>query len=290
MRPVLFELPFLGKEIPAFGLMMTLGFLLGIYWAVRRAIKSGANPDVVLNIGFIALIAGVVGCRIMFVWHYWDEQFAQIQPIGNRIWAILNLTQGGMEFYGGFLLTCIAVFVYLWGWGHSIRWYLDIVAPSLAIGMAFGRVGCFLNGCCFGGPCNLPWAVEFPYGSNPAVVQWEKRLPGTSLPQELVDSTTFPSPIRLQSLLASDKKVDAAVAQANRLELELAALKQKSAPPDEIRLAQAKLALVPYPDLRRQMKRYDLSAEEIRTMAHAHGSIPIHPAQLYSTAGLLVLG
>ena len=97
MMPVIFRIPFLGKDIPSYGLMMMIGFMLAIVWAAHRAAKSKANPDVVLNCGFIALIAGVVGCRFMYVVHYWD-QFKNRGDAGQVFMAIIDVTKGGLEF------------------------------------------------------------------------------------------------------------------------------------------------------------------------------------------------
>ena len=118
----------------------------------------------VLNCGFIALIGGIFGSRTMYVLHYW-EQFDQYDTAFQTFRAIIDVRQGGLEVYGGFLLVVGAVIVYLWRGRHSIRWYFDILAPSAALGMAIGRVGCLLNGCCWGGVCTeLPWGVTFPFG------------------------------------------------------------------------------------------------------------------------------
>ena len=76
MKPVLFTIPGINWDVPSYGLMLMLGLFVSIWWAARRAMKSRANPDVILNCGFIAIFAGVVGCRAMYVFHYWDAQFA----------------------------------------------------------------------------------------------------------------------------------------------------------------------------------------------------------------------
>src|SRR5262249_25487653 len=149
-------------------------FLTGIWMACRRAIRSQANPDTVLNLGFISLVFGVLGARIMFVWHYWDARFANLP---HPYLSIFDLRSGGLEFCGGPLLTIPAVAIYLKYFAKaSVRWYMDILAPSLAWGLAITRIGCFLNGCCWGSACvdehdparvkaQVPWAVHFPYGS-----------------------------------------------------------------------------------------------------------------------------
>ncbi|RMF76196.1 MAG: prolipoprotein diacylglyceryl transferase, partial [Planctomycetota bacterium] len=210
MKPVVFTLPILGRDIPGYGVMLMVGFLLAIWWATRRAARSGANPEVILDCGFIALIAGVVGCRIMYVWHYWDERFAIYTDPAARLWAIIDITKGGLEFYGGFILTILCTLAYLkFKAKVSLRWYMDIVAPSAALGLALGRVGCFLNGCCWGGTCELPWGVEFPYGSPAAVSQWNEKQPGAALPKELLYTYKpgVTEPISRESMALTDEEI-----------------------------------------------------------------------------------
>jgi len=132
--------------IRSYGFMLMIGFLGGTWWAARRATRVKCDPDMVVNLGFIALVASVVGSRIFYVVHYWDEHFA-----GRGFRAIIDITQGGLEFYGGFIGAMIALLAYMKLRKLSIRLYLDIVTPSLMFGMAMARIGCFLNGCCWAG-------------------------------------------------------------------------------------------------------------------------------------------
>jgi len=192
MWPTRFKLPWVNLPIRGYGLMLMIGFLGGTWWAARRAARVKGDPDFVVNLGFIALIASVVGARIFFVVHYWDAHFA-----GRGIQAIIDVTAGGLEFYGGLLGALAACLVYTRVTGHSTRLYLDIVAPSLMFGMGMARIGCFLNGCCWGGPCSpqVPWAVRFPYASPAFIRQWQERM--ATAPAELiyVSSSGIPSRI-----------------------------------------------------------------------------------------------
>jgi len=110
MMPVIWKVPGVGIEIPGYGLMLMMGFMLSIMWAARRAERSGANPDVVLNCGFLALLGGVVGSRAMYVAHYWD-QFGYRGSLGQVIFAILDVRKGGLEVYGGFIAVVLLVFI-----------------------------------------------------------------------------------------------------------------------------------------------------------------------------------
>jgi phosphatidylglycerol:prolipoprotein diacylglycerol transferase len=304
MKPVLFTIPGIHWDVPGYGVMLMLGLFISIWWAARRAMKSRGNPDVILNCGFIAIFAGVVGCRVMYVIHYWDEQFANRGGLLETAWAVVNVSKGGLEFYGGFILTAIAVLVWLrFIEKVSLRWYLDIIAPSAALGLALGRVGCLLNGCCFGSTCDLPWAVRFPFGSNAALHQWTARLPGAALREELL--VIYPGgvvqPLPREFLQASDGEVEAAVAVEAAARQKLKACRAKLAAASDpvqqqqLRAARAELerklakATGEFPQVRANMKKYGLNARELRAMAESHRSLPVHPTQPYMTVTALLI-
>lgn len=302
MYPTIFTIPWINRPIPSYGLMMMIAFLVVIIWATRRAVRSGANPDVILNCGFITLIAGVVGCRAMYVAHYWDH-FAWGGHWLDVVWSIIDISRGGMEYYGGFILATVCVVGYLVLWKHSLRWYLDIMAPSAALGLAIGRVGCFLNGCCYGSTCDLPWAVTFPFGSPPAIEHWKARLPGAELPRELLvfGENGLAVPLFRESLGASDAQLEQAGQRKAALRAQWEEVRRRAAaattPAEKQRLereerhlrARVEAAARELGDVRAQMERYQMSAAQLRALAARHRSLPVHPTQLYSTvaAGLL---
>ncbi|NOZ23475.1 MAG: prolipoprotein diacylglyceryl transferase [Planctomycetes bacterium] len=154
----------LGKltiPINSYGLMMAIGFLLGIYFASRRAEREDFDSDVIIDVGWIAIIAGILGARLLFV-------LQNYRTFLKRPLDIFRVDQGGLVFYGGFIAATICVSVYMRKKGLSIAKVLDMVTPSLAMGLAFTRIGCFLNGCCWGDICRHPNifpAVRFPAGS-----------------------------------------------------------------------------------------------------------------------------
>ncbi len=82
-------------------------------------------------------------------------------------WEIFEIWNGGIVFYGSILGGVVGFEIYRRLHPFPVRPMMDAIAPALAIGIAFGRVGCFLNGCCYGDVCNLPWAVTFPQKSSP---------------------------------------------------------------------------------------------------------------------------
>lgn len=181
MRTTLFTIPFVGLDVPAFGVMMMLGVVIGTWWASKRAEKVKCDGELIVNLGLLILVSSIIGARLFYVIHYWNERFA-----GQGLLSIINVRRGGLEFYGGFIGAVVAVAAVLWYRKLSLRLYLDIMVPSLALGLAFGRMGCFLHGCCWGSVCppTVAWAVQFPYESPPFHRHWENRL--VTVPAELI--------------------------------------------------------------------------------------------------------
>jgi len=155
MRPELFSLPFVHIGIKSYGLMLVLGFIAGLLLARRSCRKLGESPEDITNFGLYALLAGVGGARLCHVIHNWSAYRDNLREI-FAIWS------GGLEFLGGFIAALAVMLIYFRRKKLPILKFLDILAPALMLGLAFGRMGCFLNGCCFGGTCDLPWAIRFP--------------------------------------------------------------------------------------------------------------------------------
>lgn len=144
-----------------YGVMAALGFMSG-YWVIHRHRKlAGMSSDQVSNLIFLSMIFGIVGARIFYVVQFWS-QFK-----GHPL-EIIRIDHGGLVFYGGFLLVISAVIVFCRKQKLDVWRVMDVVALGLPLGHAFGRVGCFLNGCCYGKPTECLLGVKFPAGTPPA--------------------------------------------------------------------------------------------------------------------------
>lgn len=160
MRRILFEipLPFFQKHIPiyAYGFMLMVAFLVSIAVARWRARKEGVDPSKVADVGIYLVCAGIVGARIFFVIQFFDDY-------KNNLFGIFKVYEGGLVYYGGLFTGALTLFVYVRKHRLPVLKLFDIVAPSIALGLGIGRIGCFLNGCCFGKLApHIPWAVRFP--------------------------------------------------------------------------------------------------------------------------------
>jgi phosphatidylglycerol:prolipoprotein diacylglycerol transferase len=158
MHPELFRIPFTELTVKSYGTMLVVGFLSAVYIIRRLSRDITPDPNMITNASLYALVAGVVGARIFYVVHYYGRFRGDFAGI-FKIW------EGGLELLGGVLGAVLVIILYLRYHKLPARRYLDILAIGLMLALAFGRIGCFLNGCCFGKPCGLPWAVRFPYNS-----------------------------------------------------------------------------------------------------------------------------
>ena len=149
-----------------YGFMLCLGFLAAIGYSSRKATQHQLPPNTISDLAMWILVGGIAGARIFYLVQYHERVFAGKTGLA-LLGAALNLSQGGLVFYGGMILATIAFFVFCYRKNIPPLLMADLIAPAVFIGLAFGRIGCFLNGCCWGGACELPWAVTFPAGSVP---------------------------------------------------------------------------------------------------------------------------
>ena len=174
MRQILFYIPGLHIPIYSYGLMLVIGFLLALELAKFLARRVGLDQETFVNAGLIALVTGVVGARLSHVIENWPQYTDPARTFFANFFDAVNIRSGGLTYYGGFLLAtpaCIAYGIYK---RVPVRLGMDIIAPCLMIGLGIGRIGCFLNGCCYGAQCSatFPGGVTYPYGSNAYIDQY----------------------------------------------------------------------------------------------------------------------
>ncbi|MBN1505032.1 MAG: prolipoprotein diacylglyceryl transferase [Candidatus Eisenbacteria bacterium] len=152
-----------------YGLALTTAFLLGTYISLRRAKRVGVSEDLIVWLSLVVLALAVLGSRFLYVFTHLEE-FPDLPAGFFKIW------EGGLTMYGGVLVAVAGGIAFLIARGERVWLVCDVVAPALALGEAVTRLGCFMNGCCFGLPTDLPWAVTFPEDSFSAAV-----FPGDAL-------------------------------------------------------------------------------------------------------------
>jgi phosphatidylglycerol:prolipoprotein diacylglycerol transferase len=172
MHPILFNVGHI--PIRAYGTLIMLGFMVGLWRALklcRRRMETEPagsprriDPDTIFDIGFFGLLVGLAGAHITFVLLDWSSY-------ASRPLDALKIWEGGMSLHGGMFFGILFMIWACTKWKKvSVLAAGDICAPSWAIAYAIGRIGCLLNGCCYGGACDLPWAVRFPDERHPGIL------------------------------------------------------------------------------------------------------------------------
>lgn len=153
-----------GIPVQGYGSMILLGFLTGIWMAYRRSPLIGVESRHCVDIGIFGVIVGLIGSRIFHILVYWPR-FNPLAGGGfhfERIVDMFKIWEGGLVFYGAFLTVIPATFLYCRHYKLPPIKFLDLSVPGLIAGQAFGRLGCLLNGCCYGKTSDVPWSVTFP--------------------------------------------------------------------------------------------------------------------------------
>lgn len=193
MHPVLLRLGdsfFLGT----YGLMIALGLLAAIALAAWRGRRRGFQPDLFLDLAFIGVLAGFVFARLFYILLNWGEFTAD--PGG------VIFSRGGFVFLGGFVGAVAISILYLRRKALPVLAIGDIVAPSIAVAHAFGRIGCHFAGCCWGGVCSVPHlGLRVPQHQLPGGGYFENAA--MHFPGEFVDGVLHSQPVWPVQLMES---------------------------------------------------------------------------------------
>lgn len=202
-----------GLPIRGYGVMMLVAVVAGTALAAWRARRVGQDPEMVFSLVFWLFVFGMVGARTLFVIEYWHDDY---WPVYGRsgpaafVGALLNVAEGGLVIYGGLIGATVGMILFVRKHRLPLLAVADLIAPSLLLGLALGRIGCLLNGCCFGGLCDYDWAVTFPAGSPPYQAQvFRGQLYGFTLPDDqesapVVQSVAPDSPAGRAGLQSGD--------------------------------------------------------------------------------------
>jgi len=143
MYPILLQI---GRvTIYSYGVTLAIAFILSVHLATKRAAIFGLNGDSINNLAFILLISGIIGARAFYV-------FLNFGYFIKRPIEIFMLHRGGLVFYGAFIIALAFGIVYAKIKKIPILDTADLIAPFVALAHSIGRIGCFLNGCCYGKP------------------------------------------------------------------------------------------------------------------------------------------
>ena len=171
-----------GLPVRGYGVFLMLGIVAASIFAIVRGRKLwNIPPELIISIVVVEVVSGILGARIFYVAEYW-RSFIIADPGSGidwraTVWNVLNLTQGGLVVFGSIIGGILTTLIYLRMKRLPLLATMDIFAPALMIGIAIGRIGCFMNGCCFGGVCDaVPPGVVFPAASPSHYYQMEHGL------------------------------------------------------------------------------------------------------------------
>jgi phosphatidylglycerol:prolipoprotein diacylglycerol transferase len=191
MHRTLFDVgPF---SVHLYGVMLAVAFWLGIELSIRLAKKRNLDPTCILDLGIIVLVSSVIGSRFFYVITHLTEYQQDVLGI-FRVW------EGGLSFYGGLAAGVIFGIAFLVRRRLPVALVTDIVSPQIALGIGIARIGCFLNGCCFGKESHLPWACKFPGDSLAGWVMAGKTIHPTQVYSAIANFLIF---LLLRRLLRS---------------------------------------------------------------------------------------
>jgi phosphatidylglycerol---prolipoprotein diacylglyceryl transferase len=162
-----------GLPIRSYGMMMLLAVVSGTVLAAWRAKRVGLESDLIYSLAFWTFVPGILGARVFYVIEYWDKYWPvyHVHGLHAFLGSLVNVAEGGLVVYGSVFGAAAGFVAFVRVYRLPLLAIADLIAPSLLLGLALGRVGCLLNGCCFGGLSDCPWAVTFPFGSPPHVHQ-----------------------------------------------------------------------------------------------------------------------
>jgi len=155
MHPILVKLGPL--TVYSYGVMVALGFAVCAFLIYKHAARLGLNKERVVDMLVLILIGGIIGARLLYIWLNFGYYI--LRPI-----EIFDLSKGGLVWYGGFAAGLIAAVIYVRMNKMDFWLIMDLIVPYVALAQAFGRIGCYLNGCCYGvvAPAGFPISVAFP--------------------------------------------------------------------------------------------------------------------------------
>ncbi|MBX7164916.1 MAG: prolipoprotein diacylglyceryl transferase [Pirellulales bacterium] len=264
-----------GLPIRGFGTMLLLAIVSAVALATWRARRSGWDPEVIYSLAFWVCIAGILGARIFYIVEYWEDFRAE--GIASTLADLLNIAQGGIVFYGSVIGGAIAALVFVRLFNLPTLALGDLIAPSVALGIGLGRVGCFLNGCCYGGVTDLPWAVRFPEGSPAHMAQVKS---GQAFLEGLKLELPYTGPAIVRAIAPGSP------AAASGLQTGEQIVEINGVPIRETREAWQALLRAGDAGATLQVRAAGRGlAYTWKSAPRASASLPVHPTQLYSVVG-----
>ncbi len=174
MHPELFHI---GRfAVKFWGLMMAISVVIGLFISLKRAKKMGVNPDLVYDMVILVVVSSIIGSRIFYVIFHLDEFSGNWLDIINPFSGPGGFGIAGLSMMGGVFLVVICAAVYSLIKKVKFSRLGDVIAPAFLLGAGITRIGCFLNGCCYGRPTTGPFGIIFPDGAAGSFCDYLSRM------------------------------------------------------------------------------------------------------------------
>jgi phosphatidylglycerol:prolipoprotein diacylglycerol transferase len=255
----------IGLPVRGYGVLLMLGVIFGAAVGLKRSESRGISKDAFFSLATWGVVSGIAGARLFYVIQHWDT--LEGSSLSEKLYASLQFTEGGLVVYGGVIAGLIATGFRAYRFKVSPLKVADAVTPAFFLGLAFGRIGCLLNGCCYGGLCDssLP-SISFPAGS---AVYTDQLLSG-----------------RLVGLVVKDERIinieKDSWADKNQIQpgqtITLMEPRQVDGPTHENPLAPPELDLL-----------LKIDGKTFRAHPLPNRSLGVHPSQIYASFGGLLL-
>lgn len=273
-----------GLAVRGYGIFLCLAIVLGVGLVLLRCRRVEIDPDHILTLAFWMTVCGIAGARTLYVIQKSDEFFGRGASFGQTLIGVMDMTKGGLVVYGSLIGGMLAALVYFHVTKLSFAKVADLIVPGMLLGLAIGRIGCLMNGCCYGGICetDLP-SLKFPPGSPPYMQQL---VYGDLLGMSTVQNTSSDRFMRTVTQVEPESiagKIGIVVGDLVTIQ-----------PPDSMRIEFFKKNRNAWTDPR-QLALY-IDSEKLGVVTVPldevpNRTLPVHPTQIYSAinAGLLCL-
>lgn len=242
----------------------------------------GLEADLMVSLVFWMFVPGILGARLFYIIEYWHDY--QKATFGQTLAAAVNITKGGLVVYGSLIGGLVGYALFVRKHRLPLLAIGDLLAPCLLLGLALGRMGCLLNGCCFGGACELPWAVTFPLGSpvyDQEVMHRERPSLGQLLGMTLgVDGAAEPV---LEAVEPDGPLGKSGLRRGDRL-TRIAGHAPRDAAEADLLLQHALVHQEPF-----SIETADGRTFEVTDLPVPPRSLPVHPTQPYSAINALLI-
>ncbi|MCK5833479.1 prolipoprotein diacylglyceryl transferase [bacterium] len=172
MHPEIFSIgPF---SVKSWGFALAISVILATIIANKRSKRFGVNPDILYDLIFVVVVSAIVGSRIWYVVFHLDEFTGNWFDVINPFHGPGGFGIAGLSMMGGVALVIIGVAIYAAIRKLDFYKVADVIAPTFLLGAGITRIGCFLNGCCYGRPTDGPLSIIFTGGA--AGCYWDQFL------------------------------------------------------------------------------------------------------------------